>query len=70
MADELMRDLPGDLPTFLARFGTDAQCRAYLSHGRWPEGFCCAGCGHGRAYSHRVVDSWSKLAADLLKSFR
>ena len=54
MADELMRDLPGDLPTFLARFGTDAQCRAYLTHGRWPEGFCCAGCGHGRAYSHRV----------------
>ena len=31
MADELMRDLPGDLPTFLARFGTDAQCRAYLT---------------------------------------
>ena len=28
--DELLRDLPGDLPTFLARFGTDAQCRAYL----------------------------------------
>ena len=54
MADELMRDLPGDLPTFLARFGTDAQCRACLTHGRWPEGFCCAGCGHGRAYSHRV----------------
>ena len=54
MADELMRDLPGDLPTFLARFGTDAQCRAYLTRGRWPEGFCCAGCGHGRAYSHRV----------------
>ena len=54
MADELMRDLPGDLPTFLARFGTDAQCRAYPTHGRWPEGFCCAGCGHGRAYSHRV----------------
>ena len=24
------------------------------THGRWPEGFCCAGCGHGRAYSHRV----------------
>ncbi len=30
MADELLRDLPRDLPTFLARFGTDAQCRAYL----------------------------------------
>ena len=53
MADELLRDLPDDLPTFLARFGTDAQCRAYLARGRWPEGFRCAGCGHGRAYSHQ-----------------
>ena len=54
MADELMRDLPGDLPTFLTRFGTDAQCRAYLVRARWPEGFRCAGCGHERAYSHRA----------------
>jgi len=54
MADELMRDLPGDLPTFLARFGTDAQCRAYLTRGRWPDGFRCAGCGHERAYSHQL----------------
>jgi transposase-like protein len=54
MADELMRDLPGDLPTFLARFGTDAQCRAYLTLGRWPDGFCCAGCGQRRAYSHHA----------------
>ena len=23
-------ELPRDLPSFLARFGTDAQCRAYL----------------------------------------
>ena len=37
MADELMRDLPSDLPTFLTRFGTDAQCRAYLVRARWPE---------------------------------
>ena len=34
MAGELMRDLPEDLPTFLARFGSDAQCRAYLALGR------------------------------------
>ena len=43
MADGLLRDLPGDLPTFLVRFGTDAQCRAYLALGR------CASCGHMRA---------------------
>ncbi len=32
-------ELPRDLPSFLARFGTDAQCRAYLFAQRWPEGF-------------------------------
>ena len=36
-------ELPRDLPSFLARFGTDAQCRAYLFARRWPQGFCCAG---------------------------
>ena len=46
-------ELPRDLPSFLARFGTDAQCRAHLFAQRWPEGFCCAGCGHGVAYHHR-----------------
>jgi transposase-like protein len=54
MADGLLRDLPGDLPTFLVRFGTDAQCRAYLALGRWPDGFRCASCGHARAYGHHV----------------
>ena len=46
-------ELPRDLPSFLARFGTDAQCRAYLFAQRWPQGFCCQGCGHGAAYHHR-----------------
>ena len=31
-------ELPRDLPSFLARFGTDAQCRAYLFARRWPRG--------------------------------
>ena len=39
MADELLEDLPRDLPTFLKRFGTDAKCRAYLVRARWPRGF-------------------------------
>ncbi|MFP4360176.1 MAG: IS1595 family transposase [Alphaproteobacteria bacterium] len=30
MADALVKDLPRDLPSFLARFGTYAHCRAYL----------------------------------------
>jgi transposase-like protein len=53
MADELLQDLPRDLPTFLKRFGTDAKCRAYLVWARWPAGFCCTGCGHDQAWSHK-----------------
>jgi transposase-like protein len=53
MADELLQDLPRDLPTFLKRFGTDAKCRAYLVRARWPAGFCCGACGHGQAWSHK-----------------
>ncbi len=53
MAEPLLQDLPRDLPTLLRRFGTDTRCRAYLVRARWPEGFCCGGCGHDRACSHR-----------------
>ena len=53
MADELLKDLPGDLPTFLRRFGSDAKCRGYLVRARWPAGFRCAGCGHDQAWSHK-----------------
>jgi transposase-like protein len=53
MADELLNDLPGDLPTFLKRFGSDARCRAYLVRARWPAGFGCERCGHDQAYSHK-----------------
>ena len=53
MADELLQDLPRDLPSFLKRFGTDAKCRAYLVRARWPAGFCCTGCGHDQAWSHK-----------------
>jgi transposase-like protein len=54
----LPADLPSDLPSFLARFGTDEQCRDFLFEARWPDGFCCAGCGHGAAWRHkkRLID--------------
>jgi transposase-like protein len=54
----LPQDLPGDLPSFLERFGTDEKCRAYLFRARWPDGFRCAGCGHERAWAHkaRLID--------------
>jgi transposase-like protein len=54
MPDDLIEGLPSDLPTFVSRFGSDAQCRAYLVRARWPAGFCCSGCGRGRAYSHKL----------------
>ena len=54
MDDDLLTGLPNDLPSFLARFGSDAQCRDYLVRARWPEGFRCAGCGHQRTYSHKL----------------
>src|SRR3954469_13502731 len=44
-------DLPKDLATFMARFGTDQQCRDYLFAARWPEGFRCVACGHDDAYA-------------------
>ena len=54
----LPNDLPGDLPSFLRRFGTDEQCRAYLFQARWPEGFGCTAGGHERAWAHkaRLID--------------
>ena len=50
----LPSDLPGDLPSFLERFGTDEQCRSYVFQARWPEGFCCCGCGHDHAHALRT----------------
>ena len=46
----LSNDLPRDLPTFIARFGTDEQCRDHLFKARWPKGFRCRACGHDAAY--------------------
>jgi Transposase zinc-ribbon domain len=46
----LPNDLPKDLPTFIARFGTDEQCRDHLFEARWPGGFRCRTCGHDDAY--------------------
>src|SRR4051812_16025425 len=45
----LSDDLPEDMPAFLARFGSDGQCREYLFEARWPDGFRCPACGHDDA---------------------
>src|SRR3954471_19282599 len=47
-------DLPEDMPSFVARFGTDGQCREYLFKARWPDGFRCSACGHDDAYALRT----------------
>src|SRR3954469_17067855 len=44
-------DLPEDMPSFVARFGTDEQCREYLFKARWPDGFRCSACDHDDAYA-------------------
>src|SRR3954453_19819571 len=44
-------DLPEDMPSFVARFGSDEQCREYLFEARWPDGFRCSACGHDDAYA-------------------
>ena len=44
-------DLPQDLPTFIARFGTDEACHDYLFRQRWPDGFRCRACGQGEAWA-------------------
>jgi hypothetical protein len=46
----LSDDLPQDLPTFIARFGSDEACRDYLFQQRWPDGFRCRACGHDDAW--------------------
>src|SRR3954469_22879298 len=50
----LSDDLPEDMPAFLARFGSDEQCREYLFKARWPNGFRCAAGGHDDAYALRT----------------
>src|SRR3954466_3329030 len=44
-------DLPEDMPSFVARFGSDEQCREYLFKARWPDGFRCSACGHDDVYA-------------------
>lgn len=42
--------VPENLIDFMQLYGTDAACRAALARARWPGGFCCPRCGHGRGY--------------------
>jgi len=35
---------------FQRRFPGDGACAAYLVEARWPEGFVCPACGHGKGW--------------------
>lgn len=45
-----VEDYPRTLTELEARFSTDDACRAYLYQLRWPDGFHCPKCGHGKAW--------------------
>src|SRR5947209_649066 len=41
---------PGSLPEFEVRFPDDAACSRSLLEKRWPDGFRCPACGHGKGW--------------------
>lgn len=43
-------DFPENLLEFEQRFSTEAACRDYLVQLRWPDGFRCRRCGHGKVW--------------------
>ena len=45
-----MADFPRSLLEFQRRFADEAACAAYLAQTRWPDGFVCPECGHGKAW--------------------
>ena len=44
-------EFPANLPDFLRRFRTEADCFHYIVALRWPEGFLCPGCGGEKAFA-------------------
>ena len=45
-----VEDYPRDLRELEARFSTEAACREYLFHLRWPDGFRCPRCGETKSW--------------------
>ncbi|HUJ51031.1 MAG TPA: transposase, partial [Bryobacteraceae bacterium] len=39
---------PKTLRQFQSDFATEEACQQYLAACRWPDGFICPRCGHGR----------------------
>ena len=51
----LVEEYPRTLADFEARFATEDACRAYLIQLRWPDGFRCPACGHGKSWPVRAT---------------
>ena len=49
-----MTDYPLTLVEFQRRFPDEAACAAYLASQRWPDGFRCPVCGHGKGWALRT----------------
>ena len=45
-----MADFPRSILAFQRQFPDEAACAAWLSAARWPDGFCCPSCGHGKGW--------------------
>ena len=45
-----MEDYPATILEFEQQFPTEEACREYLFRLRWPDGFSCPRCGHGKAW--------------------
>jgi transposase-like protein len=46
-----MEDYPRTIEEFEARFSSEETCREYLFQLRWPEGFRCPRCSHGKGWA-------------------
>ena len=53
---------PKDLREFQRQFATEAACQEYLAACRWPDGFVCPRCRHGRAYRLTATRRWQCVA--------
>ena len=49
----MIEDYPRTLLELEREFATEEQCRAYLTHLRWPNGFVCPRCGGQKAWPAR-----------------
>ena len=49
-----MEDYPRSVEEFEVRFSSEDACREYVFQVRWPDGFRCPRCDHGKAWVVRT----------------